>query len=47
MVNPICEKLGSTPSMIRELFAYGLRRSAEVGPEHVYDYSLGLSLIHI
>ena len=37
MVNPICEKLGSTPSMIRELFAYGLRRSAEVGPEHVYD----------
>ena len=41
MVNPTCEKLGSTPSMIRELFAYGLRRSAEVGPEHVYDYSLG------
>ena len=28
MVNPTCEKLGSTPSMIRELFAYGLRRSA-------------------
>ena len=41
MVNPICEKLGSTPSMIRELFAYGLRRSAEVGPENVFDYSLG------
>ena len=41
MVNPTYEKLGSTPSMIRELFAYGLRRSAEVGPEHVYDYSLG------
>lgn len=41
MVNPTCEKLGSAPSMIRELFAYGLRRSAEVGPEHVYDYSLG------
>ena len=41
MVNPTCEKLGSTPFMIRELFAYGLRRSAEVGPEHVYDYSLG------
>ena len=41
MVNPICEKLGSTPSMIRELFAYGLRRSAEVGTENVFDYSLG------
>ena len=41
MVNPTYEKLGSAPSMIRELFAYGLRRSAEVGPEHVYDYSLG------
>lgn len=41
MVNPTCEKLGSTPSMIRELFAYGLRRSAEVGTENVYDYSLG------
>ena len=41
MVNPTCEKLGSTPSMIRELFAYGLRRSAEVGTENVFDYSLG------
>ena len=41
MVNPTYEKLGSTPSMIRELFAYGLRRSAEVGPEYVDDYSLG------
>lgn len=41
MVNPTYEKLGSTPSMIRELFAYGLRRSAEVGPENVFDYSLG------
>ena len=47
MVNPTYEKLGSAPSMIRELFAYGLRRSAEVGPENVFDYSLGLSLIHI
>ena len=41
MVNPTYEKLGSAPSMIRELFAYGLRRSAEVGPENVFDYSLG------
>ena len=37
MVNPTYEKLGSAPSMIRELFAYGLRRSAEVGPENVFD----------
>ena len=41
MVNPTYEKLGSAPSMIRELFAYGLRRSAEVDPENVFDYSLG------
>ena len=41
MVNSTYEKLGSAPSMIRELFAYGLRRSAEVGPENVFDYSLG------
>ena len=41
MVNPTYEKLGSAPSTIRELFAYGLRRSAEVGPENVFDYSLG------
>ena len=27
MVNPTYEKLGSAPSMIRELFAYGLRLS--------------------
>ena len=41
MVNQTCYQLGSAPSMIRELFAYGLRKAAEVGPENVYDYSLG------
>lgn len=41
MVNDIFHQLGTEPSVIRELFAYGLQRSAEVGSEHVYDYSLG------
>ena len=41
MVNQTCFQLGSAPSVIRELFAYGLQQSALVGPENVYDYSLG------
>ena len=41
MVNQTCYQLGSAPSMIRELFAYGLQKAAELGPENVYDYSLG------
>lgn len=41
MVNQTCFQLGSAPSVIRELFAYGLQKSALVGPENVYDYSLG------
>ena len=41
MVNEVFHQLGTEPSVIRELFAYGLQRSAEVGSEHVYDYSLG------
>ena len=41
MVNQTCYQLGSAPSMIRELFAYGLQKAAELGPEKVYDYSLG------
>ncbi len=41
MFNPVCEQLGSAPSVIRELFAYGLQRAAEVGAENVYDYSIG------
>jgi aspartate aminotransferase len=41
MVNQKCYELGSAPSVIRELFAYGLKKAAEVGPENVYDYSLG------
>ena len=41
MVNQICHQLGTAPSVIRELFAYGLQQAAVVGKENVYDYSLG------
>ena len=41
MVNQTCYQLGSAPSMIRELFAYGLQQAAILGPDKVYDYSLG------
>ena len=41
MVNQVCYQLGSAPSLIRELFAYGLQQAAIVGKENVFDYSLG------
>jgi aspartate aminotransferase len=41
MINQSCYKLGAEPSVIRALFAYGLQQAAIVGPENVYDYSLG------
>ncbi|MEG1964016.1 MAG: pyridoxal phosphate-dependent aminotransferase [Clostridia bacterium] len=34
-------KLGSNRSVIRELFEFGLKRSAEIGKENVFDFSLG------
>ncbi len=34
-------RLGSCRSAIRELFEYGKQRAAVVGPENVYDFSLG------
>lgn len=34
-------ELGSRKSCIRELFAYGLQKAAEVGRENVFDFSLG------
>lgn len=34
-------ELGNEPSAIRELFAYGLARKAEIGAENVFDFSLG------
>jgi len=41
MVNQTCHQLGTAPSVIRELFAYGLQQAAVVGKENVFDYSLG------
>lgn len=34
-------KLGTSKSVIRELFSYGLQRAQEIGPENVLDFSLG------
>ena len=34
-------ELGSRRSVIREIFEYAKKRSAEIGPENVFDFSLG------
>lgn len=41
MVNKTMQQLGNSPSVIRELFAYGLQQAKIIGPENVYDYTLG------
>ncbi len=41
MYNQTMYELGSQPSIIRELFAYGLQQAKVVGPENVFDYTLG------
>ena len=41
MLNQNAYALGANRSCIRELFEYGRARAAIVGPEHVFDYSLG------
>ncbi len=41
MLNEKMYELGSKSSVIRELFAYGLERKKIVGPDNVYDFSLG------
>lgn len=41
MINERMLALGAEPSAIRELFAYGLARKAEIGEENVYDFSIG------
>ncbi|MGN0659256.1 MAG: pyridoxal phosphate-dependent aminotransferase [Emergencia sp.] len=41
MFNETMYELGSQPSIIRELFAYGLQQAKVVGPENVFDYTLG------
>ena len=41
MINEKYHGLGTAPSIIRELFAYGLQQAKVVGKENVFDYSLG------
>lgn len=41
MYNPSAYALGANRSCIRELFEYGRSRAAVVGPENIFDYSLG------
>ena len=41
MFNQYTYGLGTTRSCIRELFEYGLRQTAVVGKEKVYDFSIG------
>ena len=41
MLNETAYSLGANRSVIRDLFEYGKARAAIVGPEHVYDYSIG------
>ena len=41
MVSERMRGLGTARSVIRELFEYGRLRAAEVGPENVFDFSIG------
>ena len=41
MINDRMLALGKEPSVIRELFAYGLARKAEIGADKVFDFSIG------
>ena len=41
MINEAMYTLGDEPSAIRELFAYGLARKAEIGEDAVFDFSIG------
>ncbi len=41
MINERMHDLGAEPNKIRELFAYGMARKAEIGAENVFDYSIG------
>lgn len=41
MINERMFGLGDEPSAIRELFAYGMARKAEIGAENVFDFSIG------
>ena len=41
MIDERMHALGANPSSIRELFAYGQKRKAEIGADKVFDFSLG------
>ena len=41
MINTRMTALGREPSVIRELFAYGMQRKAEIGDDKVFDFSIG------
>ena len=41
MHNETMYNLGSAPSAIRELFAYGMERKAQIGDDNVFDFSIG------
>lgn len=41
MYNKEFYQLGSAPSGIRQLFAYGLQQAAKLGADKVFDYSIG------
>lgn len=41
MINQRMFNLGDEPSAIRELFAYGMARKAQIGADKVFDFSIG------
>lgn len=41
MINEKMKQYGNNRSVIRDLFEFGLQRKAVVGPENVFDFSLG------
>ncbi len=41
MINEKMLALGQAPSAIRELFAYGMERKAQIGDDNVFDFSIG------
>lgn len=41
MINEDMHALGAAPNKIREIFAYGLERKAQIGDDKVFDLSIG------
>ena len=41
MFNQQAYEMGAAPNQIRQIFEYGRRQAKLVGPENVYDFSLG------